>query len=435
VNAREFAVAALVRVEDGAFSNVVVPAGLRTSGLDGRDRAFATDLVYGTLREQRRLDALLAPATDRPIARLDPPVRAALRVGAYQLVHGAPAHAAVGETVATVPRRARGFANAVLRRVSGSGPPWPEPDDLATRYSYPDWIVDEVRALVGDEGALEAVLAAGNQPAALTLRANARRTTPGGLMAELEAGGATVVRGALVPDAVLVRGAGDPAMLPAVAEGRATPQDQASQAVVALAGPAPGDRVLDVAAAPGGKATGLAERVGDGGFVAAADVDAGRLRLVRDAVRRLGLGNVATLRADGRRLPVAPGGFDVVLVDAPCTGLGVLRRRPEARWRTRPDAVPGLAALQRELLREAARAVRPGGRLVYSVCTLTAPETVGVAEWASGALTGFVPAGRPPAPWRPHGPGALLLPDAAGTDGMFLLTLERLGPGGGQDAG
>jgi 16S rRNA (cytosine967-C5)-methyltransferase len=426
LNAREFAVGALVRVEEGAFSNVVVPAALRSSGLRGRDRAFATDLVYGSLREQRRIDALLAPAVDRPIAELDPPVRAALRAGAYQLVHGAPPHAAVGETVAVAPRRARGFVNAVLRRVARSGPPWPEPADLATRLSYPDWIVDELRALVGDGAPLESVLAAGNRPAVLTLRPNPRRATGDAIAAELTTPGVTVTRGTLVPESVLVRGAGDPAALPAVAEGRATPQDQASQAVVGIVGAHTGERVLDVAAAPGGKATGLAEEAGAGGLVVAADLDAGRLRLVGTAVDRLGLTGLVLLRSDGRRLPLAPESFDAVLVDAPCSGLGVLRRRPEARWRTRRDAVAGLAARQRELLREAAGAVRPGGRLVYSVCTLTADETTGVADWAVGALDGFVPAPRPPAPWRAHGAGALLLPDAADTDGMFVLTLQRV---------
>ena len=425
VNAREFAVRALVRVEGGAFSNIVVPATLRTSGMSARDRAFATDLVYGTLREQRRLDALLATAADRPVIDLDPPVRSALRVGAYQLLHGSPPHAAVGETVAATPRRARGYVNAVLRRLARTGPPWPEPEDLATRWSYPDWIVAELRDLVGDDAGLEAVLAAGNRPGALTLRPNRRSVDGDALLAEVAAPGVTVEPGRLVADAVVVRGAGDPAALPAVAEGRATPQDQSSQAVATLVAAGPGSRVLDVAAAPGGKATALAEDVGDRGLVVAADVDAGRLRLVGAAGARLGLGNLAVVRADGRRLPTVPASFDAVLVDAPCSGLGVLRRRPEARWRTRAESVAGLAALQRELLQEAAGAVRPGGRLVYSVCTLTNAETTGVAEWAVGALDAFTPAALPGPPWRPHGPGALLLPDALDTDGMFVLILER----------
>ncbi len=425
MNARAFAVAALVRVEDGAYSNLVVPSGLRTSGLSARDRAFATDLVYGSLREQRRLDALIEQHADRAVTKLDAPVRAAVRVGAYQLLHGVADHAAVGETVEVAPRRARGFVNAVLRRIAESGPQWPEPPDLATRLSYPDWIVEELRGVADDAADLEAMLAAGNQPAVLTLRPHWGRTTGDELAAELAGAGVSVARGGLVGHAVLVRGAGDTAALPAVAEGRATPQDQGSQAVVDYLGPVPGERILDVAAAPGGKATALAERVGDGGLVVATDVDGGRLRMVVDAVRRLGLANVAPLLADGRRLPLRRGRFDAVLVDAPCSGLGVLRRRPEARWRTRPDAVDRLAALQRELMGEAATLVGPGGRLVYAVCTLTRAETVGVAEWVAATLTGFEPLPRPAAPWREQGPGALLLPHVAATDGMFVFALRR----------
>jgi 16S rRNA (cytosine967-C5)-methyltransferase len=435
VNARELAVAALVRVEDGAYSNLAVPAALRRSGLSARDRAFVTDLVYGTLREQRRLDAVLEPFADRAVARLDAPVRAALRVGAYQLVHGVPAHAAVRETVESAPRRARGFVNAVLRAVAASGPPWPEPADLATRCSYPDWIVDELRGVAADEPDLEVLLATGNRPPALTLRPNPIVTTGDAVEQELRASGADVARGDLVADAVLVRGAGDPSALPAVAEGRATPQDQASQAVVGYLAPGVGDRVLDVAAAPGGKSTAIAERVGASGRVVASDIDAGRLRLVVDAARRLHLtAEIDAVVADGRRPPFPPfsrsalpgaSGFDAVLVDAPCSGLGVLRRRAESRWRIRPESVGELAALQRDLLRAAATVVRPGGRLVYAVCTLTRAETVEVAEWATSELEGFEATARPGAPWRARGPGALLLPHAAGTDGMFVLGLRR----------
>jgi 16S rRNA (cytosine967-C5)-methyltransferase len=230
-----------------------------------------------------------------------------------------------------------------------------------------------------------------------------------------------------VPDALIVRGAGDPATLPALAKGRATPQDQGSQAVVQCLDPQPGDRVLDVAAAPGGKATGIGERVGGDGRVLALDSQGGRLRLVGVAARRLRLTNVDLVVADGRRPPVADGSCDRVLVDAPCTGLGVLRRRPEARWRVDPEEIAGLADLQVELLVAAARAVRPGGVLVYSVCTLTKAETSEVGERALARLAGFAPLELPNAPWRPWGAGALLLPGAVGTDGMFVLKLGRAG--------
>jgi 16S rRNA (cytosine967-C5)-methyltransferase len=187
----------------------------------------------------------------------------------------------------------------------------------------------------------------------------------------------------------------------------------------------PGDRVLDVAAAPGGKATGLGERVG-AGVVVAVDRHPGRLGQVGPAARRLGLPAVRPVLADGRALPVAPATIDRALVDAPCSGLGVLRRRPEARWRTEAPAA-ALTELQAALVLAAAAAVRPGGRLVYSVCTLTAAETVGVAARVLDALGGAVRVVEPPGPpWRPAGPGALLLPQDADTDGMFVLVVERV---------
>jgi 16S rRNA (cytosine967-C5)-methyltransferase len=188
----------------------------------------------------------------------------------------------------------------------------------------------------------------------------------------------------------------------------------------------PGERVLDVASAPGGKATATAERMQGGGLVVAADLHPGRVRSVARASARLDLsGTIAPLVADGRALPVRDGAFDRVLLDAPCSGLGVLRRRPDARWRVKPGDVRDLAALQCALLETAARAVRPGGSLVYAVCTLSDEETRGVDGWARTNLTDFVAAPRPAPPWRPHGGGAILLPADAGTDGMFVLRLVR----------
>jgi 16S rRNA (cytosine967-C5)-methyltransferase len=326
--------------------------------------------------------------------------------------------------VSAAPPRARGLVNAVLRSVAAAGPPYPESDDLAVRHSYPDWIVAELRDAV-PPGELEPLLAIGNRPAAVTLRPNPRRTTADALAEELATRRIRVERGTAVPEALVVSGLGDPTELPAVVEGRATPQDQGSQAVVDVLDPRPGDRVLDVAAAPGGKATAAGERIGDG-LVVAADVHRGRLGLVRQAVGRLGLHDVVVpVIADGRQLPVAPGTLDRVLVDAPCTGLGVLRRRPEARWRIEPGAVEPLAALQRALLAAAAAAVTRGGVLVYSVCTLTRAETTGVAAWAAANLDGFTVLAPPGPPWEAAGAGARLLPHRAGTDGMFVCAFRR----------
>jgi 16S rRNA (cytosine967-C5)-methyltransferase len=436
-SARVLAIDALVRVEQGAYSNLALPAMLRASSLSARDRAFATSLVYGTIRRRRALDHLLDMVTDRPLDQLDPPVRAAIRLGAAQLVDGVAAHAAVSETVDAVARRApraRGFVNAVLRRVVGLGPPWPWPegdavDAVAVRTSHPEWIVERLYNDLGVDDAL-GVLTADNTVPAVTLRPNPRRTMPDELAAELTAAGVAVSRGALVPDAVVVTGIGDPATLPAVAEGRATPQDQASQAVVTLLDPQPGQRVLEVAAGPGGKAGAAGELVGDGGMVVATDLHRARAGLVAEAAKRLGLPSVRAIAADARWVPLRPGcGFDRVLVDAPCSGLGVLRRRPEARFRIRPGDVDELAALQRELLAAVAPLVRPGGRLVYSVCTLTRAETIEVDEWMAESFPHLVAEAPPLDPWRPWGRGALLLPQAAGTDGMFVLATRSVGSG------
>jgi 16S rRNA (cytosine967-C5)-methyltransferase len=439
MTARDLAIEALVRVDEGAFSNLLLPTLLRGSGLDGRDRAFATDLVYSTLREQRSLDYLLAPLLNRAIEGLDPDVRAGLRIGAHQLRAGVAPHAAVGETVTAIGRRnprAKGLVNAVLRRLADAGPPWllPEGDDvesLAIRTSHPDWIVARLVADIGPADAA-AVLEADNRPPGVTLRANPNRTDSTGLAEELTALGMRVEPGALLPDALLVTGIGDAAALAAVAEGRATPQDQASQAVVVALDPQPGDRVLEIAAAPGGKATAIAERLQlegseSGGSVVGVDLNEGRVARIAEAARRLRLGCLHPVVADGLASPFRPASFDRVLVDAPCSGLGVLRRRPEARWRLDPDTPGHLAGLQRALLQAAAAAVRPGGTLVYSVCTLTAVETLDVDIWAATALSGFEALGPLGAPWQRHGRGALLLPNTAGTDGMFVLCLRSLG--------
>lgn len=428
--ARAVALDALGRVEEGAYSNVALPSMLRAVHLPARDRAFVTELVYGTLRSCRALDWLLEQASDRPLSALDAPVRAALRLGTYQLVRGVAAHAAVGETVAASPGRARAYVNAVLRRVATMGPDWPWPDgedptSVAVRLSYPDWIVERLAADLGLEDA-RAALEAMNEPAMLTLRVNPRRATRDELASELRTAGVSVEPGTLVPSAVRARGVGDPVTLPAVREGRATPQDEASTAVVAVLDPQPGERVLDACAAPGGKSTAAAERMADNGTVVAIDVRPSRLGLVRRAAARLDLDEIELVVADSRAPPAARDRFDRVLVDAPCSGLGVLQRRPEARWRVRAEAVPVLARLQRELLTAAAELVRPGGVLVYSACTLTRDETLDVDAWMAETRPELIAEPPVAAPWRPWGRGALLLPQDAATDGMFVVRFRRV---------
>ncbi len=367
-DARRVALDVLRRIEDdGAYANLAVPSALARSGLDRRDRAFVTDLVYGVTRMRRACDFLVDRFLLRPV---EPPVRTALRLGAYQLHHlGLPPHAAVHATVACAPPRARGLVNAVLRRVAdaGAAPSWP---DDGTRLSYPDWVIERLVADLGGQDA-SAALAAMNDAPVVSER----------------------------PDGYV--------------------QDPASRWVAASVGAGPGARVADLCAAPGGKATALASA---GAVVTAVDLRPARSGLVLDNAARLGLGGrLHVVTADARRAPLRPGAFDRVLVDAPCSGLGALRRRPDARWRATPGAVVRLASLQRELLDAAVALMAPGATLVYSVCTLTAAETTAVDGHVASRHPRLVPLDPPGAPWRPWGRGALVLPQDAGTDGMALF--------------
>ena len=366
-DARKVAVEAMVRIDqDGAYANLLLPKLLERSGLADRDRAFCTQLVYGTTRHRRACDWFV----DRfALGDLDPVVRAALRLGTYQLrVLGTPPHAAVSATVDTVPRKARGLVNAVLRRVAEADDAWPSD---AVRLSYPDWVVER---LVADLGAARAADA----------------------LASMNGAATTVER----PDGYV--------------------QDPASQWVAEAVGARPGELVLDLCSAPGGKATALA---GAGATVVAADARPSRVSLVVENRERLGLtpSQLPALVADGTRPPFAAASFDRVLVDAPCSGIGSLRRRPDARWRLDAEAPDRLAELQGRLLAAAAGLVRPGGTLVYSVCTLTVAETTAVADAFAADHPAWGPESVPGDPWVPWGSGALLLPQTAGTDGMALF--------------
>ena len=365
--ARRVALDALRRIEDGgAYANLVLGPILSSSGLTEQDRRFVTELVYGTTRMRRACDALVDRFVTSPP---DDATRSVLRLGAYQLAFaGVPAHAAVGETVGLAPKRTRGFVNAVLRKVSAADIAdmrWPSE---GARLSYPDWLVDRFRAELGDDTvpALERM----NEPPPVTSRAD-------GYV-----------------------------------------QDESSQWVAAAVEAQPGERILDVCAAPGGKATALAST---GATVIANDRRASRTRLVRENAQRLGL-DVPTVVSDGVAPPFAGRSVDVVLLDAPCSGLGALRRRADARWRIESSTVTELAQLQAQLLEASAGLVRPGGRLIYSVCTITAAESI-----EHPVPEGFAvdPTPPPVGSWRPFGPGWRVLPQDADTDGMVLIRYRR----------
>ena len=439
------AVAAVHR--DDAYANLVLPEILRTMGLSGRDAAFATELTYGTLRALGTLDLIIAAAAGREVARIDPPARDALRLGAYQLLHTrVPAHAAVNMTVdlvRSVAPGAAGFANAVMRTIAETPlDAWLErlapsyADDpvgnLSVHHNHPQWIVRAfAEALGGDMAETERLLIEDNQPPVVHLCARPGRADAVELADEV--GGTP---GAFSPYAVYLNG-GSPRELAAIADGRAHVQDEGSQLVAAalLAAPIEGrdTRWLDLCAGPGGK-TGLmgAIAAARGAEVTAVEVAEHRARLVELATEGM---PVTVLPMDGRSVGRDPDlpeeSFDRVLVDAPCTGLGSLRRRPESRWRRQPSDLPPLTKLQRELLVAALRAVRPGGLVAYVTCSPHMVETqVTVTEGArrGGVDVDFVdarPLLPPGMPGLGQGPTVQLWPHRHGTDAMFLAVLRR----------
>lgn len=423
-SARSVALDVIRRVTDeGAYSNLTLARTLARVRLSERDAAFATELVYGTLRRLIPIDHRLAPLLERPIDTAPKGARAALRLGAYQLDFlRVPAHAAVSETVALADPRHRGFVNAVLRRFATLEPEVPEGrTDLAVslRTGLAEWAVRELRRIVSSDEETERAAAALAARAPLTIRTNTCRTTVDELERELHAARVGTERGTLYPDS-LVLASGAPSALPGFSEGRFAVQDQASSFVVAALDPRPGDRVLDVCAGPGGKTGHLACLIGPEGRSVAADVSPARLELVRANVERLGV-RTELLVQDGRR-PAVRGGFDRVLVDAPCSGIGSSRRRPELLWRARKDELSSLARLQVGVATAAAGLLRPGGRLVYSVCTFPRAET----DAACDAILRRVPELEPIEIAGPDGPAerVRLWPHAHGCDAMFVAAFH-----------
>ncbi len=440
-----------------AYANLLLPALLAERGLTGRDAAFATELTYGTLRGRGTYDAILAACSDRD--QLDPPVRDVLRLGAHQLLATrVGSHAAVATSVDLAKDvcgpRPSGFVNAVLRRVATRDlDAWIQviaPDRsrdpsgyLAVRHSYPRWIVDAFRDALGPAAAeTEDALAAGNVRPEVVLALSPAAPDPDAPGPDAPGPVPEGERTRWSPYGYRLAG-GDPA--PLVASGQAAVQDEASQlAALALTriglDPVAGeDRLwLDMCAGPGGKArllSGLAAT--RSARLVASDIRPHRARRVLDALRRAGDGTPAVLAADGRQVPWPPGTFDRVLADVPCSGLGSLRRRPEARWRKTPADVAELAGLQRELLTAAINSVRPGGVVAYVTCSPHLAETRDVvaavvqsrddiAILDAPAVLPEVPALRSLDPESPESSRfAQFWPHRHGTDAIFLALLRR----------
>jgi 16S rRNA (cytosine967-C5)-methyltransferase len=405
VTARSAAYQVVLRVfEDDAYADRVLRSG--AAGLDSRDRALAQRLAYGTVQRVRTLDHAIETLGKRPVRKLDPPVRAALRLGAYQLgFSNVPPHAAVNESVELVRaaglERAVAFTNAVMRRLSDglasllATLPEDTPAAAALKHSYPDWVAELWWRELGPEDAL-ALMRTQNEAPERVVRLNRRKTGDVDGRPDPD-----------LPDAIHV----DRIDEDALAAGLIWPQSRGSQLAGVTVGSRPDERTLDLCGAPGGKATQLE------GEVVAVELQPGRARELEENCRLLGADNVVVVNADATKLPPELTGFDRVLVDAPCSGLGVLAGRPDLRWRARP-----LPDLQLELLRVAAERVKPGGTIVYSVCTINSEENEAIVD---GSGLRAEPLGDEWPQFRhPGRPEFLLtLPHLHGTTGFFIARL------------
>lgn len=384
-SARAVVLDELVRWETaGEWDNRRFSAAIAAAGLDRRDAALATFLAGGVMQNRILVDWWIAKFSKIPLGKLERRVLMALRLGAFQLffADSIPKHAAVSETVALMSgrdRRSAGFVNAILRALSKVDDPFASDarDDierLSIRYSHPEWIVRELVGRKGLSGA-EAELEANNSSPPTTLRVNTRRTDRASLMDELSKDGAEVSEG-LIPSAITMVGGGDVAELESFRKGKFWVQDVSSQLAGAALGVGEGMRVLDLCAAPGGKSFGAACA---GGLVTSNDLTERKTALIRDGAARLGF-DIEVSTRDGREPPDEwLGAFDRVICDAPCSGLGIIRKKPDIRYKTASD-IEKLPELQLELLESAARCVKNGGKLLYSTCTWRKEENENVVE-------------------------------------------------------
>ena len=448
-NGRDLAVEIVYACDqDGAFAHAAWSRALSGRSVDPRERRLGMELAFGSIRRKKTLDWCIAKGAGRSVQDIDPLARSLLRIGAYQLLFMSriPTHAAVSEAVESARRLGHsgmaGFVNAVLRRIasprfdSGFPDPVAEPvKSLAVTLSYPEWIVESWIDEFGPEAA-KRTLEAGNESPAVVLRANTLRASRDELAERLGSADAGIATqpGLYAPEALRILGPLESVeSLPGFREGLFSVQDESSMLVAHVIGRP--RLVIDACAAPGGKATHIAELAHDESRVVACDVSARRVALISESALRLGLRSVEAVQCDARGLPAEwAGKADAVLVDAPCTGLGVLARRADARWRKAPDDVAQLARLQAEILSAAAACVAPGGVLVYSTCTVGRAENADQAEAFLQNHPDFRPS--PLAPHMPSGAAKALcdgdshilqlLPGISGTDGFFIARFVRI---------
>ncbi|MFD2612924.1 16S rRNA (cytosine(967)-C(5))-methyltransferase RsmB [Paenibacillus gansuensis] len=387
-SARELAMDILTRIEtEHSYSNLLLNQSLQKHELERQEAGLVTELVYGTIQRMNTIDYFLDRFVAKGVAKLQPWVRALLRLSFYQLYYldRIPVHAAVNEAVNIAKRRGHqgisGMVNGVLRNVHRSMDTLTLPADLpavrriALEHSHPEWMVARWAAQYGEEEA--AKLAASNNAAPhVSVRANANRLSRAELLAQLEREGVSARPSVVAPAGVVIENAGNMAHSPWFRQGLLTMQDESSMLVAEVVDPQPGMSVLDCCAAPGGKTTHLAEKMSDRGKITANDVHPHKEALVAEQASRLGLSSIRTAVGDAKELAgrFAPGSFDRILLDAPCSGLGVIRRKPDAKWTKRESEIGEIADLQYDILRSVAGLLRKDGVLVYSTCTIEPEE-------------------------------------------------------------
>ncbi len=432
--ARSVALECLVSCEkQGAWSDGYLKNAVRRAGLSSRDAGLCTRLVYGVLQNQMLLDWHLDRLSSVPTGKMEPPVRAALRLGLYQLLFldRVPAHAAVSESVALAKvnsrnPRAAGLVNAVLRgadRAKKEG--LPQPQELSVQYSHPQWLVKEFsRTLPSDE--VEALLAADNAPVPTVAQVNTLKTSAAELMKELTSAGVTAKAHPWLPNCLELAETGSLEELTTFREGKFYIQDAAARLAVLAAGARSGMAVLDACAAPGGKSFAAAIEMGCKGTILSCDIHPHKQKLIQSGAARLGISNLSTAVMDAKTFdPALEGKFDLVIADVPCSGLGIIRKKPDIRYKE-PGPLEELPKVQSAILNNVSRYVKSGGTLLYSTCTLLRRENEDV-------VTGFLEgnAGFSPEPFTLPGPiGATegtvtLLPHRHGTDGFFIAKLRK----------
>ena len=442
ISARQLAFTVLRETDKGAFADVALERNIGKFVLNAADRRLATELIYGTVRRRRTLDALIDQLGKRSAEQQPADLRRVLHIGFYQLryLDHVPDHAVVDTTVQLAKQqrlgKLSGVVNGMLRqyiRLQAAGDPLQLPSDplqsLGVLHSYPDWIIQAWEHLLLAEE-VASLCEWFNQAPKIDLRVNRLRTTVAQVVTALTDYGLTVVPHSHVPDAIRILGpTGNVRQLPGYEEGWWMVQDSSAQLVSYLVDPRPGETIIDACAAPGGKAAHLAELMGDQGRVLACDRTSSRLNKIRQNANRLQLTSIETVMGDSREHPEFKGIADRVLLDVPCSGLGTLHRHADARWRQTPESIAGLTTLQRELLEAAVDWVKPNGVLLYSTCTLHPDENQNLIQ----AFLSDHPDWQiqPPDPDSPVAPfvtaqgWATVWPHKQDMDGFFMVKLQR----------